>query len=329
MKRRIFGKHILGGLAGMSLFPIFACNNENKAKPNQSDKKDQKVKTQKLDTGPFFKLSLAQWSFHRALKGGQMDHLQFAAKAKSLGFAGVEYVNQFFSDKVENAAYLEKMNEEASQNDIEQLLIMVDGEGGLAVKDKTERQQSVQNHIKWLNAAKTLGCHSIRVNCFGEGTREEVMEGGIEGLSRLSELAAKKGLNVIVENHGGFSSDGSWLAEVMTKVNMPNCGTLPDFGNFCIRREGGEMWGAPCVEEYDIYKGVKEMMPFAKAVSAKSYDFDAEGSETKIDYKKMLSIVKASGFNGYIGVEYEGENVGEEEGILKTRDLLIKASKDL
>lgn len=327
MKRRIFGKQVLGGLAGFSLFPIFSCQNDNKSKQAFSDKKDDKNTS--LHSIPFFKLSLAQWSFHRALKGGQMDHLQFAAKAKSLGFAGVEYVNQFFSDKATDDAYLEKMNQEAQQNNIEQLLIMVDGEGGLAVLDNEERKTSVQNHIKWLDAAKTLGCHSVRVNCFGEGTRQEVMTAGIDGLSRLSDLAAEKGLNVIVENHGGYSSDGSWLAEIMTKVNMPNCGTLPDFGNFCIRREGGEMWGTLCVEEYDIYKGVKEMMPFAKAVSAKSHDFNADGFETKIDYKKMLSIVKAAGFTGYIGVEYEGENLGEEEGIIKTRDLLISASKSL
>jgi len=324
MKRRIFGKHLLAGVAGVSLLQSIGCKTDTKGEVGKTAKSESDA-----TDSPFFKLSLAQWSFHKALQGGVMDHLHFAVKAKSLGFEGIEYVSQFFADKVTDISYLAKMNQEAMQNDINQLLIMVDGEGGLALTDKIERLKSVENHRKWLDAAEILGCHSIRVNCFGEGERDAVMAAGVEGLSRLSELGAKKNLNVIVENHGGYSSDGAWLAELMGKVNMENCGTLPDFGNFCVKREGGVQWGAPCVDEYDMYKGVEELMPFAKAVSAKSFDFDDEGNETKIDFYKMLNIVKKAGFNGYIGVEYEGENLGEEEGIVKTRDLLIAAAKKL
>jgi len=287
MKRRRFNRNLAGGIAGLSLLNLASCKHSDSNKDLKSGSQE-KVNSKT----PLFKLSLAQWSLHKAFQGGTIDLLQFAAKAKQLGFEGIEYVSQLFPNETFDKTLLENLNKEAQQNDIEQLLIMVDHEGGLAVTNVEERHQAVDNHKKWVDAAVFLGCHSIRVNCFGEGTRDEVSKAGIDGLSRLSEFAAKRGINVIVENHGGNSSDGVWMANVINKVNLPNCGTLPDFGNFCIRREGGEQWGTPCIDEYDIYKGVKELMPFAKAVSAKSFDFDENGDETKIDYKRMLSIVK-------------------------------------
>ena len=319
MIRRVFNKRILGGLLGAATLGIHACKNSHAAIQN--------VNSNRISDELFFKLSLAQWSFHRAIRSGDMDHLEFAAKAKALNFEGIEYVNQFFNDKANDKSYLEKMIQAADKSNVRQLLIMIDGEGGLASVDKAERQEAVSNHVKWIDAAKFLGCHSIRVNCYGEGTREEVAVAGIDGLSRLSEIAAKKSINVIVENHGGYSSDGLWLSHIIASVKMDNCGTLPDFGNFCLEREGGARWGAPCVSSYDMYKGVEEMMPFAKAVSAKSFDFDQSGKETKIDYVKMLKIIKASGFSGYIGVEYEGDQLSESDGIIKTRDLLINSVK--
>lgn len=270
------------------------------------------------------KLSLAEWSLHKTLFDGKMTNLEFAAKAKELGFTGIEYVNQFFKDKAENTAYLDSLNAAAKAAGVEQVLIMIDGEGYLGEADSIRRDSAVNAHKKWVTAAKHLGCHSIRVNAHGEGTAEEVSANVVKGLTALSQFAAQHGINVIVENHGGYSSNGAWLADVMKKVNMPNCGTLPDFGNFCLKREGGVMWGAPCTEEYDRYKGIEEILPFAKGVSAKSYDFDAEGNDTKIDYKKMLDLVKASGYSGFIGVEYEGEKDPEIEGIKKTKALLEK-----
>ncbi len=320
ISRRRFGRDSLiftsATLAGLYLA---SCKNEvNTVVP--ADLKDGKV---------FFKLSLAQWSFHKALQGGKMDHLEFADKAKALGFDGIEYVNQFFKDKATDNSYLHRMNVRARSAGVEQLIIMVDGEGGLATPDKKGLAMSIENHKKWVDAASTLGCHSIRVNCHGKGTPEEVAAAGVEGLSKLSEIAAKQNVNVIVENHGGYSSDGQWMSSVIEKVNMDNCGTLPDFGNFCVEREGGEMWGTPCIKEYDKYRGVKELLPYAKAVSAKAYDFDEKGMETTIDYKKMLSLVKLAGYKGYIGVEYEGEVLPEEEGIVKTRDLLLAVAKEI
>ena len=270
------------------------------------------------------KLSLAEWSLHKTLFDGKMVNMQFAAKAKELGFTGIEYVNQFFKDKAENTAYLDSLNAAAKAAGITQVLIMIDGEGYLGEADSVRRDSAVNAHKKWVTAAKHLGCHSIRVNAHGEGTAEEVSANVVKGLTALSQFAAQHGINVIVENHGGYSSNGAWLADVMKKVNLPNCGTLPDFGNFCLKREGGVMWGAPCTEEYDRYKGIEEILPFAKGVSAKSYDFDAEGNDTKIDYKKMLDLVKVSGYSGFIGVEYEGEKDPEIDGIKKTKALIEK-----
>ena len=274
----------------------------------------------------FFKISLAEWSFHKTIFSKKLNHLEFAAKAKSLGLDGIEYVNQFFKDKAEDADYLKEMNMRASDANVRQLLIMIDGEGGLGDTDEAKRKTAIENHYKWVDAAKTLGCHSIRVNAYGQGSAEDVASAAIEGLGGVSEYASKEEINVIVENHGGYSSDGSWLAGVIKQVNLPNCGTLPDFGNFCLQRKKGS-WD--CVEEYDKYKGVEEMMPFAKAVSAKANNFDAEGNEVGIDYMKMMQIVKNHGYTGYVGIEYEGRNLGEEEGIIATRDLLIKVGKAL
>jgi sugar phosphate isomerase/epimerase len=280
----------------------------------------------------WFKLSLAQWSFHSALgfnetKSKTMDNLDFAAKAAKLGFEGVEYVSGFFADKAKDEKYLGEMKKRAADNNVLSLLIMIDGEGGLGSVDNKERQKAIENHYKWVEAAHFLGCHSIRVNAFGKGTAEEVGKAAVDGLSRLAEYGAKENINVIVENHGGYSSNGEWMANVMKEVNMKNCGMLPDFGNFCMKRDNGQEWGGNCLEEYDRYKGVELFMPYAKAVSAKSYDFDADGNETKIDYVRMLKIVKAGGYNGFIGVEYEGTNKPEEEGVLLTKALLEKAGR--
>ncbi|MBK8700528.1 MAG: TIM barrel protein [Saprospiraceae bacterium] len=286
---------------------LVSCKNEKKA--------EEGIK-------PTSQLSLAEWSFHQALKAGEMNNLEFAGKAAALGFTGIEYVNQFFKDKAENTAYLDSLNAAAKAAGVTQVLIMIDEEGYLGDADSIKRMTAVKNHQKWVLAAKHLGCHSIRVNAHGEGTAEEVKGYVVNGLGALCDFAAQHGINVIVENHGGYSSNGQWLTDVMKTINKANCGTLPDFGNFCVKRKEGDMWGSECIEEYDRYKGVEELLPFAKGVSAKSYDFDAQGNETKIDFARMLQLVKASGYQGFIGVEYEGKNLGEQEGIEKTKALL-------
>ena len=271
----------------------------------------------------FFKISLAQWSLHKTLFAGELDNLEFAAfTKKEFGIEAVEYVNGFFKDKAQDQSYLGEMKKRAEDNGVKSVLIMVDDEGYLGDLDAVARNLSVDKHKKWVEAAQFLGCHSIRVNAFGRGTAEEVAAAAIDGLRSLSEFAKDYDINVIVENHGGYSSDGQWLANVIQSTGMANCGTLPDFGNFCIKRSDGSEWGGECLEEYDRYKGVTEMMPFAKGVSAKSYDFDAEGNCLETDYGKMLQIVKEAGYKEYIGIEYEGSKLSEIEGIKATKALL-------
>ncbi|WP_212747569.1 sugar phosphate isomerase/epimerase family protein [Fodinibius saliphilus] len=278
----------------------------------------------------FFDISLAEWSLHRHIFDDKIDHLEFPAIAKNeFGINAVEYVNQFFADKVNDKSYLDEMNSRCEDLGVEQLLIMVDGEGDLAVTDKQKRKASVENHYKWVEAAEYLGCHSIRVNTYGDGTPQEQKRAAVDGLGRLAEFASDYDINIIVENHGGYSSHGQWLSEVMDEVEMENCGTLPDFGNFCIKKKGDSRWEGECVEEYDRYQGVKEMMPYAKGVSAKSYAFNQQGQETTIDFRKMLNIIHMAGYNGHIGIEYEGEGLSEFEGIKATKSLLLNIEKQL
>ncbi len=267
-----------------------------------------------------FEISLAEWSLHKTLFDKKMDNLDFAMTAKKeFGIEAIEYVNQFFKDKAQDKAYLAELNKRAADHGVKQLLIMIDGEGNLGDPNLKNRMEAVQNHHKWVEAAKTLGCHSIRVNAGSAGSYEDQMFRAADGLRALSEFAAEHGLNVIVENHGGLSSNGEWLAGVMKHVDMKNCGTLPDFGNFRIKDE----------EWYDRYKGVTELMPFAKAVSAKSHDFDDKGNETKTDYKKMMKIVLDAGYHGFVGIEYEGSVLDEAAGIKATKALLERVRSEL
>jgi sugar phosphate isomerase/epimerase len=269
---------------------------------------------------PLFKISLAEWSFHRALRAGEMDNLDFPIIAKrDYGISGVEYVNVFFQDKAKDTAYLTELKKRCDDNGVTSVLIMCDAEGDLGDPDDAKRTQAVANHRKWVEAAKFLGCHSIRVNARSTGNYDEQLQRAADGLRRLSEFGATHNINVIVENHGGLSSNGAWLAAVMKQVNLPNCGTLPDFGNF--QMSPGE-W-------YDKYQGVRELMPYAKGVSAKSHVFDAAGNESEIDYRKMVKIVLDAGYHGYVGIEWEGETPSEPEGVRLTKALLERVRDEL
>lgn len=269
---------------------------------------------------PLYKISLAQWSLHRTINSKKLDNLDFAKTAKmEFGIDAIEYVNQFFKDKAKDQSYLGEMKKRAADLGVTSVLIMIDGEGALGDADEAKRKTAIENHYKWVEAAKFLGCHSIRVNAQSGGTYEEQIERAADGLHKLSEFGDKHGINVIVENHGGNSSNGQWLAATIKKANHPRCGTLPDFGNFRIK-DG---------EEYDRYKGVTELMPFAKAVSAKSHDFDDKGNETKTDFEKMMKIVLDAGYHGYVGIEYEGGKVDEYTGIKLTKALLERVREKL
>ncbi|MED5259831.1 MAG: sugar phosphate isomerase/epimerase family protein [Verrucomicrobiota bacterium] len=267
-----------------------------------------------------FEISIAEWSLHKSLFGKKISNLDFPVVAKKeFKISAVEYVNQFFKDKATDKNYLNELKKICDNEGVKSLLIMCDGEGKLGDPDKNKRISSVNNHKRWIEAAKHLGCHSIRVNASSSGSYDDQQKLAADGLSRLSEFASTHGLNVIVENHGGLSSNGQWLSGVMKSVNMKNCGTLPDFGNFRIG--GGKT--------YDRYKGVKELMPFAKAVSAKSHDFDDNGNEIHTDYHKMMKIVIGAGYRGYVGVEYEGSKLSEYDGIKATKKLLESVREKL
>ncbi len=287
-----------------------------------------------------FKISLAEWSVHNMIfgkaleagwekfghmlhndfasieKGASLKNIEFPAFARKMGIEAVEYVNTCFFDKAKNAAYLSDLNKACDDAGVKSLLIMCDAEGLVGAPTKEERVQTLENHKKWIDAAATLGCHSVRVNAGSQGTYEEQKKLAADGLHLLCEYGDKANINILVENHGGFSSDASWLVDVMKMTDHPRVGTLPDFANFRISYEQEE-W-------YDRYKGVTELMPFAKAVSAKSNDFDENGNVVETDYEKMIGIVLEAGYHGYIGIEYEGKGLSETEGILATKKLMEK-----
>ena len=259
-----------------------------------------------------FNISLAQWSNHRALKSGNMTNMDWPEYTKkTYDILALEYVNQFFKDKARDMTYLRELKKRVSDLGMTNVLIMVDGEGHLGAGSEQARQKTIDNHKKWVEAAEFLGCHSIRVNSHGEGKDDAKKASNcVKGLTALSTFAEDHQINVIVENHGGLSSNGAWMSKVLQDVGLDNCGSLPDFGNF---------------HGYDRYKGLEELMPFAKGVSAKSHDFDDKGEETKTDFTKALKIVLKHGYHGYVGIEYEGRNLSEDDGIEATKKLLEKS----
>jgi L-ribulose-5-phosphate 3-epimerase len=269
---------------------------------------------------PLFEISLAEWSLHRTLRAGTLTNLDFPRKARSFGLAAVEYVNSFFADRVGDAKYLAELRARCTAEGVRSLLIMCDGLGALGDADETKRRQAVANHRPWVDAAQALGCHSIRVNAQSQGSAEEQQKLAADGLRRLCELADPAGIDVIVENHGGLSSNGAWLAATLAAVKHPRCGSLPDFGNFRVSD----------TETYDRYRGIDELMPFARGVSAKSHDFDQNGDEVHTDYRRMLEVVVGThAWRGHIGIEYEGGKLAEDDGIRATKALLERVRDEL
>ena len=269
---------------------------------------------------PWFKISLAEWSLHRTLNKGELDHLDFiTATKRDYGLEGVEYVNTFFFDRAKDQAYLGEMKSRAAGEGIRSLIIMCDAEGRLGDPDDNARTTAVENHYKWVEAAKFLGCHSIRVNAASEGEWKEQMRLAADGLRRLAEFGDEHGINVIVENHGGLSSNGEWLTGVIDMVDHPRSGTLPDFGNFRISER----------ENYDNYKGVTELMRYAKAVSAKSHDFDENGERSARLPSAAQNRSLDAGYRGYVGIEYEGDGLSEPDGIRATKALLERVREEL
>ncbi|HET7360997.1 MAG TPA: sugar phosphate isomerase/epimerase family protein [Salinimicrobium sp.] len=310
---------------------LVSCKNNSKSEP---EKEPETITSadEKSEKDLFFDISLAEWSLHKPINAGELSPMDFAERANELGFDGIEYVSAFYQPYYEDAEnpeaafqkMLDTLKAKSEKYNVENVLIMVDAEGALAVSDEGKRNQAVENHKKWVDAADFLGAHSIRVNLRGSKDPEEWKNNSVDALTKLGEYAATKNIGVIVENHGGLSSNAEMLVAVMDRVNLPNVGTLPDFGNFCIEGSIHD-----CKEKYPRYKGVKQMMPYAKGVSAKSYNFNEAGEETKMDYSKLLQIVKDAGYTGFIGIEYEGTELPPKEGILATKALLIEAGSKL
>ncbi len=261
-----------------------------------------------------FKISLAQWTINRELKSGQIDNLDFAKVAHDHGILAIEYVNQFFFDKAQDRAYLSQMKQRAGDLGVKSLILMCDNEGRLGDPDEAQRKQTVDNHRKWIDAGKFLGCHSIRVNAASSGSWDEQVKLASDGLARLTQLGDEQDINVIVENHGGLSSNADWLAEVIQAVDHPRCGTLPDFGNFKVK-DG---------QTYDSYRGVQKLMPWAKGVSVKDTVWDDQGRQSQLDFARMLKIVLDAGYHGYCGIEFGGF-----AGLNRSRELLERAREQL
>lgn len=303
MKRRKFLKTSMTGAAALSVTPLFASTLQQKK----------------------LKISLAQWSLNRSFSDGSLDASLFAPIAQEkYGIDTVEYVNGFYTKHAKDEKFWNQMKSRSDNAGVRNNLLMVDDEGDMGVADEKIRLQSVENHYKWVNVAKTLGCTTMRVNAFGDTDRETYRLAIIDAMSRLAEYAAKLNINIVIENHGLFSSDADLITGIIKEVNLPNFGSLPDFGNWCLSAK----WGTTqfeCDEEYDRYQGVAEMLPFAKAVSAKSYNFNDKGEDTKIDYYRMMKLVKDSDYDDYIGIEYEGVEKSEHEGIILTKQLIQKA----
>jgi sugar phosphate isomerase/epimerase len=272
-----------------------------------------------------FKISLAEWSVNGEIEGckgvGTIPHLEFPRIARRHGLDAVEHVNQCFFDKGSDRSYLADLKRVCDGEGVRSLLIMVDNEGDLGERSEGKRSRAVEAHHKWVEAAQFLGCHSVRVNARSndELSFDEQQKLAADGLRRLCEFADPYGIDVIVENHGGLSSNARWLTGVMELVDHPRVGTLPDFGNFVIKPG----------EEYDRYLGVKQLMPYARAVSAKAIDFDDRGDCIETDYHRMMRIVLDAGYRGYVGIEYEGPFIPSEEGIQLTKVLLERVREEL
>ncbi len=274
--------------------------------------------------------SLAQWSLHKALQSGKMAATDFPmVTKKEFGIHACEYVNQFYADQKTNAAFWSEMLNQTQNEGIKNLLIMVDAEGELGNANVAERKKAVQNHHIWVDIAAKLGCHSIRVNAFGVQEKAQLKAALVDGLGSLCEYSQQAKINVLIENHGLLSSQADFIVEVIKEVNNPYMGTLPDFGNWCTSELWGSTMGDGCQSVYNHVEGVKKFLPYAKGVSAKTYDFDANGNQPKLDYKSMLKEVKDAGYIGHIGIEYEGENLGETEGIKASKKLIERIWSEL
>lgn len=302
---------------------FYSCKNSTKAQTEIVEETTTETKTTEI------KYSLAQWSYNRDLFAGDMNTFDFIKKAKEHGFHGVEYVNQFFKDKAENNSYLDSLKQISLENQIQNVMIMIDREGDLGDPDEEKRKEAVANHKKWIDAAAHIDCISIRVNAHGTGTEKEVLQSCTKSIKELADYGQTKKIQILIENHGGYSSDAAWLLSLYNNIKHSNVSLLADFDNWCIEREDGKLWGSKCIKEYDRQKGMKELLPHSKGISIKSFEFDENGNETKMDYPALFKIMKESNYNSFYAIEYEGHTMDSDEGIKKTKSLAEKMIKEI
>lgn len=267
------------------------------------------------------KYSLAQWTYHKQLFSGEMNNFDFVRKADSLGFHGVEFVNQFFRDQVDNYIFLDSLKEVLKETKSIPVMIMVDIDSELGATDPIRRNTSIEEHKKWILASEYLGCQYTRVNAYGDGTSEEVLKYCASSLKILADYAKPYGITLLVENHGGYSSDADWLVTLIRKTNVDNLRLLADFDNWCMERENGKLWGAPCIKWYDRYQGMDKVLQYSSGLSLKTFEFDEKGNEISTDFEKMFTLIHKHNYNGWLGIEYEGESVDSDTGVLLTKSL--------
>jgi sugar phosphate isomerase/epimerase len=282
------------------------------------------VDTNQVNQENRFKISLAQWSYHTQLNDGGMSNFEFIEKASELGFQGVEFVNQFFSNKIDDHSYLDSLKSKSHELGLENVLLMVDGAGNLGSSDKDSRDSAIIKHKRWIDASVSLGCPSMRINAYGDSNRDSCLNYASESISTIADYANEKGIRILIENHGSHSNDADWLKSLLIRLADKNVKCNLDFDNWCIEREGGNLWGTKCVNRYNAYEGMETLIPFAHGISVKAFQFDDNGEETKIDYKRMSEIIKKSDFDGYLGIEYEGDFENSDKGVLLTKALVNK-----
>ncbi|WP_068370733.1 sugar phosphate isomerase/epimerase family protein [Paraglaciecola hydrolytica] len=304
-------------LTAITLALLVSCS------PVEQNAKPETTETTKII--PVAKYSLAQWSFNRDLFAGEMNTVDFIHAAGDMGFEGVEYVSQFFKDKADDFAYLDTLNAAAKQAGVRNVMLQVDNMGNLGASDPAERAQAIADGKTWVDAASYLDCDTMRVNAHGEGDAEQVKAFSIESIAELAQYANSKGVQIIIENHGGISNNGAWLADLVAQLADHNVASLVDFHNWCVERENGQLWGAPCIKEYDYYQGFAELIPSAQGVSVKAFEFDAQGNETTMDIVRFFQLMKDANYDGYLGIEYEGDTLPSRDGILKTKALAEKS----
>jgi len=258
------------------------------------------------------RISLGQWSLHKAMGRRLLSNLDFPRVAREqFGIEGLEFVN--FLWEAPTSDYIQRVKRAMSSTATKAVLMMCDGEGLMAHSVKEKRLQTAANHYKWVDIAAELGAHAIRANLGAEkepktpAEVDAVVNYAAESFRKLAEYGASRKVNVVVENHGGVSSDPVAMARVIKAVKLPNLGVLPDFGNFA--------------KEVDRYDAIAKFMPYAKAVTFKCVDFK-DGKETTMDMDRLMKSVLDSGYRSWVGIEYGGDRLTEYEGIQAAKNYL-------